>query len=105
VKKKTVDLLNPKVKSMEVSNKGRVTIKFNQNMQFDEAIINKLNEGKGNFQVIYISGYRLESDENSKNSLTKYEVVEAKQDIMKMQLTFSNPVYVSSSEIKCQVLV
>jgi hypothetical protein len=90
---------------MKISNKGQITIKFSQNMQFDDALIEKLNEGKGNFQVIYISGYRLESDEFNKNSLTNYSVVEAEQDTMKVQLTFSNPVYVSSAEIKCQVEV
>jgi hypothetical protein len=74
----------PKVKSMEVSNNGRITITFNQNMQFDDALIEKLNEGKGNFLVTYLSGYRPESVEINKNSLTKYKVVEAKQDTVKV---------------------
>ena len=74
-------------------------------MQFDDALIEKMNEGKGNFLVIYISGYRLESDDINKNSLKNYKVVEAKQDTMKVQLNFSNPIYVSSSDIKCQVEV
>jgi hypothetical protein len=43
-----------------------------------------LNEGQGKFKVIYISGFRPENDDFNKNSLTKYEVTEAKQDIMKV---------------------
>ena len=51
--------------------------------------------------VEYITGYRSDSDDINKNSLKSYEVVEAKLDKMEIQLTFTNPIYVSSAEIKC----
>ena len=69
-------------------------------MMFDESFLNDINKSEETeFKVEYLKGFPPGSEGFNKSYLAKYEVIYAKQDIIHIQLTFSNPLYVSTDII------
>ena len=63
------------------------------------------NNNDSPLRIVYNNGFHEEHSDYEKNDLTSWKVVKAQKDQMEVQLKFSDPIFVSSAEIKCGLVV